>query len=392
MALKRRDVILAGIASFIAWGYAIEWVPTLRWAGYAFVVGLILPVLALIALLVLTSKGAQYGERSSIRRPKGAAFLSATAWKHETAALRARQTYERKPLYPESFIISSALDELLELIERDFVSSWYSNISKNPVFTNEVDKTIRMALGALRDRLLELDVTEIMTTRFVPIMTAHFRDFYEAERSIRGKHLNRSVTESEELDLAIAGKYKDGKLHPAASLAYADTKLVQQEYLRKLTKDLLPKLLPESVLASRAVGVIIKELVSCAVLSPVMQLLSDPDTWNQVMEAYVCKVKPERVLVHADTTRDDPCCKTAQQSKNYELLWMSMPHQHQEPSVPPHFLDWHRGTMNGDLRDSYELSGKSTTSQTLDAFEVKYLVNSRETPYKKILIRYIFAV
>ncbi|KAE9377152.1 hypothetical protein N431DRAFT_555406 [Stipitochalara longipes BDJ] len=297
MALKRRDVILAGIASFIAWGYAIDWVPALRWAGYAFVIGLILPVIALIALLLLTSKGAQYGERNAIRRPKGAAFLAATAWKHETTALRARQAYERKPLYPESFIVSSALDELLELIVRDFVKSWYLNISKNPVFSDEVDKTIRIALGALRDRLLELDITEIMTTRFVPIMTAHFKDFYEAERSIRGKHLNRSVTESEELDLAIAGKYKDGKLHPAASLAYADTKLVQQEYLRKLTKDLLPKLLPESVLASRAVGVIIKELVSCAVLSPVMQLLSDPDTWNQVMEAYGRSMLQDRSTV-----------------------------------------------------------------------------------------------
>jgi sorting nexin-25 len=294
MALKRRDVILVGIASFIAWGYAIDWVPTLRWAGYAFVVGLILPALGLIALLLLTSRGAQYGKRNPIRRPKGAAFLAATAWKHETTALQARQVYEKKPLYPDSFIISSALDELLELIVRDFVNSWYSNISKNPVFTNEIDKTIRMALGALRDRLLELDITEIMTTRFVPIMTAHFRDFFEAERSIRGKHLNRSVTESEELDLAIAAKYKDGKLHPAASLSYADTKLVQQEYLRKLTKDLLPKLLPESVIASRAVGVLIKELVSCAVLTPVMQLISDPDTWNQVMEAYVCEVKPNK--------------------------------------------------------------------------------------------------
>jgi sorting nexin-25 len=288
MALRRRDVILAGVASFIAWGYAVNWVPALRWAGYAFVIGLILPVLGLIALLLLTSRGVQYGERNTIRRPKGAAFLTATSWKHEISALQIRQTYEKKPLYPESFIISSALDELLELIVRDFVNSWYSNISKNPVFANEVDETIRIALGALRDRLLDLDITEIMTTRFVPIMTAHFKDFYEAERSIRGKHLNRSVTESEELDLAIAAKYRDGKLHPAASLAYADTKLVQQEYLRKLTKGLLPKVLPENVIASRAVGVIINELVACAVLSPVMQLLSDPDTWNQVMEAYVC--------------------------------------------------------------------------------------------------------
>jgi len=291
MALKRRDVILAGIASFIAWGYAVNWVPALRWAGYAFIAGLVLPVVGLVALLVLTSRGSQYGQRNTLVRPKGPAFIAAKSWDKEIAALRSRQAYHWQPLYPEDFKVSNALDELLEFILRDFVNSWYSNISKNPVFINEVDKTIRMALGSLRDRLLELDITEIVTTRFVPILTAHFKDFYEAERAIRGKHLNRNVTESEELDLAIAAKYRDGKLHPAASLAYSDTKLVQQDYLRNLTKSLLPKLLPERVIASRAVAVLVQELVSCAVLTPVMQLLSDPDTWNQVMEAYVRKTK-----------------------------------------------------------------------------------------------------
>lgn len=280
-------MVIAGIVNFIAWGYAVSWVPALRWAGYAFVGGLVLPIVGSIALLLLTSRGRQYGERHSLRRPSGPAFLGAAAWKNETAALRSRQAYQRKPLYPESFIVSSALDDLLELIVRDFVNSWYSNISKNPVFTNEVDKTIRIALANLRDRFLAVDTAEVMTARFVPIMTAHFRDFYEAETAVRGKYLNRSVTESDELDLAIAARYRDGKLHPAASLAYSDTKLVQQEYLRDLTKDLMPKLLPDAVLRSRAVGVIIREIVSCAVLSPVMQLLSNPDAWNQVMEAYV---------------------------------------------------------------------------------------------------------
>ena len=309
MALKRRDVILAGVASFVAWGYAVNWVPTLRWAGYAFVIGLVLPVLGLIALLVLTSRGSRYGERNSIRRPPGAAFLATTRWRKETAALRARQAYEKQPLYPESATVSSALDGLLELIIRDFVKSWYSNISKNPAFTNEVDKTIRLALVNLRDELLAVDITEVVTTRFVPIMTAHFRDFYDAERAIRGKHLNRSVTESEELDLAIAAKYKDGKLHPAASLAYSDTKLVQQDYLRKLTKVLLPSLLPEQVMGSGAVGVLINELVACAVLTPVMQLVSDPDTWNQVMEGYVGTSAPDSDD-YLTSTRDGPCCKT----------------------------------------------------------------------------------
>ena len=290
MALSRWHVVLAAIVNFFAWGYAVSWVPALRWAGYAFVVGLVLPILGLIGLLLLTSRGSQYGERFSLRRPAGPAFLAASSWENEATALLSRQAYQRKPLYPESFIVSSALDDLLDLIERDFVNSWYSNISKNPTFTNEVDKTIRMALTSLRDRILVLDMAEIITARFVPIMTAHFRDFHEAEIAVRGKYLNRSVTESEELDLAIAARYKDGKLHPAASLAYSDTKLVQQEYLRNMTKELMPKLLPETVLRSRSVNVIIREIASCAVLSPVLQILCNPDTWNQAMEAYVCYV------------------------------------------------------------------------------------------------------
>ena len=70
-------------------------------------------------------------------------------------------------------------------------------------------------------------------------------------------------------------------------MAFADTKLVQQEYLRKLVVRLMPEILPESMMKSKAVSVIIKEIVACAVLASVMQMLSDPDTWNQLMEAYV---------------------------------------------------------------------------------------------------------
>ena len=175
---------------------------------------------------------------------------------------------------------------MLGFIIRDFINAWYANISKNPVFTNEVDKAIRCALLRVRDRLAELDLAEILTTRLVPIMTAHFRDFYDAERSIRGRKLNRSVTETEELDLAIASKYREGKLHPAASLAFSDTKTVQQDYLRKTMARVLHKVLPASLLNSGAVSTIIKEITACSVMFPVMQMLADPDTWNQLMENY----------------------------------------------------------------------------------------------------------
>lgn len=297
MALKGRDVAFAGVVCFIAWGYTVSWFPAVRWAGYAFVAGCITTLVGILLLLLLNSRGSAYHARRRSARPNAVSFAGPVAWRRETSSLRVRQIYEKAPLYPDSRKISHALDELLGLIVRDFILAWYSNISKNPVFANEVDKTTRIALANIRDRLLEIDLVEMVTSRIIPILTAHFRDFYDAEKAVRGRKLNRNVTESEELDLAIAAKYKEGKLHPAASLTYSDLKMIQQEHLRKTIAGFLPKVLPASVLNSRAVSSIIREIVACAVLLPVMTLLSEPDTWNQIMENYGRSMLQDRSTV-----------------------------------------------------------------------------------------------
>ncbi|KAI1265313.1 PXA domain-containing protein [Xylariaceae sp. FL1019] len=275
MALKGRDVAIAGIVCFVAWGYAVSWFPTIRWAVHAFALGVVTTLLALLALILLTSRGDIYARRNRSSRPNAVVFADPVAWRNEAHALRAQQIYVKVPLYAESPIVSRALDDLLELILRDFVLSWYSSISQNPVFANAVDKAVRHALLAIRDRLLDTDLVEVVTTRIVPNLTAHFRHAYDAEQAVRGRKLNRDVTESEELDLAIAAKYCDGKIHSAASLAYSDTKLVQQDHLRRTVARILPKVLPDSLLNSRAVSSIVREI-----------LLSEPDTWNQLMENY----------------------------------------------------------------------------------------------------------
>lgn len=278
-------MILAGIASFIAWGYATNWFPAIRWAGHAFVAGFVASLLLLLAATLLLSRGPESARARPSPRPHGPKFLGREAWRDEVMALRKRQAYQKKPLYAASLKISRALDDVLDLLTRDFIWSWYSKISPNPVFRDEVDSAIRCALENVRDRLFEVDLPEVLTTRLVPILTAHFRDFNEAERAVRGRKLNRSVTESEELNLAIASKYRDGKLHPAATLLYSDLKLTQQDYLRRITSKILPHVLPDNILNSRAVSTLIREIVACAVLFPLLQIVSDPDTWNQLMDS-----------------------------------------------------------------------------------------------------------
>jgi sorting nexin-25 len=293
MALKRREALIAGVVALIAWGYAVSWFTALRWAGYAFGGGLLAGLFGLLGALLLFARIAT--DRRP--RPRGAVFVDRQKWRTEVVALRKRQRYSKLSLGLPSPRVSTAVDDLLALILRDFVQSWYSNISKNSVFPDQVDNAVRLAIINLLDRLRQKDIADLVTSRIVPILTAHFHDFYEAERSVRGKKLNRSVTESEELDLAIASKYNDGRLHPAASLSFPDTKTIQQDYLRSLVARILPNVLPENMLSSRAVSTIVKEIVGCAVLFPVMQLLSDPDMWNQVMENYGRSVLQDRSTV-----------------------------------------------------------------------------------------------
>ena len=297
MVLNRRDIILATVAAFISWGFITHWLPLVRLVPYSFLAG----TLTTIALLLwITLSNARTTKRGNDQNPYGArlpAFVPPNAWKVETESLGARSYYRRKPIYPASFVISEAIDGLLELVLRDYVNSWYKNIGSRPTFANEVDRAIRMALGNIRDRLLDQDVVEVIISRMVPIITTHMKDSYDSEQQIRGKTLNRNITESDELDFAIAGKYRDGRLHPAAALAFSETKLSQQQYLRGVVARLVNQLLPHNMTGSRVVSTLIKELVAGAVLFPVLQILADPDTWNQLIATYGTAMLNDRKTV-----------------------------------------------------------------------------------------------
>ncbi len=284
------SVIVAAFISFVAWTLLTHWSPLLRYIGYAFLAGIGVACFAIAALTLLVSRGKTKHGAGRQQFFRSAVFISPKAWDEEVKYLRASSVYNRSALFPSFPQLSKAVDGLLDLLLRDFITAWYSNISRKPSFTHEVDRALRTALISISEKFVNLDVVEITVSRILPIVTAHLKECYEAEVAVRGKNLNRDVTESEELDLAIAGKYKQGRLHQAATLSFSDVKLVQQDRLRSLVESLLPKILPGSMTGSRVVAVLIKEIVACAVLYPVMQLASEPDTWNQVIEAYVSMV------------------------------------------------------------------------------------------------------
>jgi sorting nexin-25 len=141
-------------------------------------------------------------------------------------------------------------------------------------------------------RASAVDIPSLIVNRILPKVTAHIDQFRQSEVALRGAGLERRLTQSEELDLLLASRYssKGGeKLHPAIdNLSTTFTKQTEEQHLKCLVEKALPYVLPEKEGRSRALKIVVREIVACAVLYPVMDMLADPDSWNQAIDRMVC--------------------------------------------------------------------------------------------------------
>ncbi|KAG8688764.1 Intermediate filament protein, partial [Ceratobasidium sp. 423] len=136
----------------------------------------------------------------------------------------------------------------------------------------------------------------------LPKITAHIEKFRQSEESLRGAALERSrrlSVDSEELDILLAIRYVGrGKLHPAvANLSSMATRPTEDQYLRQLFDQVLPLVLPPADAKSRSAVIVAREIIGCSVLRPVIDMLSDPDFWNQATDKIASAAIREQKLV-----------------------------------------------------------------------------------------------
>jgi sorting nexin-25 len=222
------------------------------------------------------------------------AFTTPAAWQ----ALLTRSQWSHKPpqslppLVPELPVVSSALNDILTMIVRDFVLTWYKEISSSPSFPTAVSSVLHDSIGHLLDRATTIDLSALIVKRIIPKVTVHIEQFRQSEVALRGAKLERSLTHSEELDLLLASRYSSkggGKLHRAIdNLSSTFTKQTEESHLRNLVEMALPFVLPEPEAQSKTLKIVVREIVGCAVLYPVMDLVADPDFWNRVIDEVVC--------------------------------------------------------------------------------------------------------
>jgi sorting nexin-25 len=180
------------------------------------------------------------------------------------------------------------LNDMMIYIVRDFILTWYKDISSSPAFPTAVSAAIHSSLDSLITRLMHLDLPELLVRKILPHVTLHVKRFRDSEMTVRGSALERHITRSDELDILLASRYAaSGNLHSAISnLSTMTTRQDEEVYFRRVLDKILPLLLPSKE-ASKLLTIAAREILSCTVLAPMMDSISDPDFWNRAIDQAV---------------------------------------------------------------------------------------------------------
>ncbi|KAI8369312.1 PXA domain-containing protein [Radiomyces spectabilis] len=379
-AVKYSAVGLLVLMGGLRWPYAVH--ALLRIAQWAAASICALFVLNLIVLYIYIKYFVSPANESQDRRKyrqveefRPLRFVHKSIWPQVQEQRRKDNTREKPAHVFATAAESEAFEELLTYVLRDFIDSWFVHISRSTSevsFPKSVDHIIRSAAIALKKRVEETDLLTVIVSRIIPKVTSHVSEFRAAETALRGKSLERSVTQSDELDLLLASQFRGGKLHSALTTAAVTTKPTEVAYLRHLVERVLPFVIDEKEMQSGPVRVIIREMVTCAVLQPVVDMVADPDFWNCTIDSYLGKALREQKMVRKlrevlnrhsnamDATMDPEMPTTATDPLDDETL---VPHDTFKPSKRSSFRKQFSLTFLGAVKETDNDTGLDPRKQ-----------------------------
>ncbi|KAK5858366.1 hypothetical protein PBY51_002512 [Eleginops maclovinus] len=192
------------------------------------------------------------------------------------------------PLYsPEhEWRLNNEIHNAVHKAVRDFVSSWYRTLL--PEVEGEFERAVRNSMlesvMELKERARRVD-RKALVQRLLELYGCHLQS-YMAARHIQS-------TQKESLSLWRLYSEVDAP-HPAVRSATAEL-----SYSRALVNLVLNVLVPYPQMETRTGGYMVTELITCNVLMPLINRVSDPDWLNQTIVDVITKSR-EPQEIHVD--------------------------------------------------------------------------------------------
>ncbi|XP_037697903.1 sorting nexin-19 isoform X4 [Choloepus didactylus] len=162
--------------------------------------------------------------------------------------------------------LEQEINRTIQMIIRDFVSSWYRLVSQEPAFEEEMEAAMKGLVQELRKRMGVVD-NHALAQRVLTLCGCHLQSYIQAKEATAGKQ--SGPVEPSQLWEAYC---RVTAPHPAVQSPTAEV-----AYTRGIVNLLLQELVPKPHLETRTGRHVVVELITCNVILPLTSRLSDPD-------------------------------------------------------------------------------------------------------------------
>ncbi|XP_027362494.1 uncharacterized protein LOC113870094 [Abrus precatorius] len=189
----------------------------------------------------------------------------------------------------DSPVIEAALNDFIDLILKDFViNMWYADITPDMEFPELIRGLIMDALAEVSVRVKEINLVDLLTRDIVDLIGDHI-DLFRRNQAAIGVDVMLTLS-SEERDERLKFHLLNSKeLHPALISPESEYKVLQQ-----LISGVLATVLRKREVQCPVIRSIAREILTCLILQPVMNLAS-PAYINELVESLLLLLNEEGV-------------------------------------------------------------------------------------------------
>uniref|UniRef100_A0A672I879 Sorting nexin 19b n=1 Tax=Salarias fasciatus TaxID=181472 RepID=A0A672I879_SALFA len=230
------------------------------------------------------------------------------------------------PSVEDEHHLDQEIHNTVRKIIRDFVTSWYSTVSSESGFETEVQEAMVSMAMELKLRARKVDRKEL-TQRILDLCGSHLQDYIRAKELVTEQQNSLTSGPNHECDRLWEAYSNITPPHLATT-----NDSIEVNYVRAVVDLLLHVLVPLPHLETRTGRFVVVELITCNVLLPLIDKLSDPDWLNLLMiEIFGKTSKPQETGSSEPSTASPSLSPPSPDQASLQLV-ASVP---QSSDVPP---------------------------------------------------------
>lgn len=256
-----------------------------------------LGMVAMLLLLIYAAMVIDCTPRSRRRVPMTTVFLQLNSWESVEREVSSCNSEEIR-VVSLSFLLSECLEEIIDLIIEEFISSWLESITSSTFCQENIRKEMIFITQNIIRRLENFDFSDILVNTLVPILTRHFNEFVSKVDELKASDSSKLPRDSEEFMVSFAKSFHKGKLHPGVtkSISFGENSK-EKKYLRRLLGLLLPYLLSSRNGGSEITVLLLREVLACTLLLNLVMVVSEGDFYNQLVLNLIGETMRRRLQV-----------------------------------------------------------------------------------------------